>query len=212
MNLGLAAATFAVVIPAELPDKTFLSAVVLSSRHRPLPVWAGAAAGLVTQAAVAAVAGRLLGLAPHRLVAGIVAGLFLAGAAYLLFARPADVERRSDEIATGEDHLLAGGDDRSARPRRHGHSGLRIAAVTFAVIALAEFGDLTQIVIANLSARSRDAVSVFFGAALAFVVVSGIGVATGRAITRVVPLDAVRRLSGLVLLALGVWSAVAAAS
>lgn len=166
MNLGLAAATFAVVIPAELPDKTFLSAVVLSSRHRPLPVWAGAAAGLVTQAAVAA----------------------------------------------GEDHLLAGGDDRSARPRRHGHSGLRIAAVTFAVIALAEFGDLTQIVIANLSARSRDAVSVFFGAALAFVVVSGIGVATGRAITRVVPLDAVRRLSGLVLLALGVWSAVAAAS
>ena len=83
MNLGLAAATFAVVIPAELPDKTFVSTVVLSSRHRPLPVWSGAAAGLVVQAGVAAVAGRLLALAPHRVVAAIVAGLFVAGAAYL---------------------------------------------------------------------------------------------------------------------------------
>ena len=194
MNLGLAAATFAVVIPAELPDKTFLSAIVLSSRHRPLPVWDGAAAGLVAQAAVA----------------GIVARLFCAGAAYLLFARPSSVDHRNDEIASGEDRLLAGDGDRSAPTRRHEHCGLRIAAVTFAVIALAEFGDLTQVVIANLSARSRDALSVLFGAALAFVVVSGIGVAPGRTITHLVPLDAVRRLSGLVLLALGVWSAVAA--
>jgi putative Ca2+/H+ antiporter (TMEM165/GDT1 family) len=210
VNLGLAAATFAVVIPAELPDKTFLSAIVLSSRHRPLPVWAGAAAGLVAQAAVAAAAGRLVGLAPHRIVAGIVAGLFCAGAVYLLFAKPSSVEHRSDEIASGEDRLLKGDGDHPAPTRRHEDSGLRIAAVTFAVIALAEFGDLTQVVIANLSARSRDALSVFFGAALAFVVVSGIGVAAGRTITRIVPLDAVRRLSGLVLLALGVWSAVAA--
>ncbi|MFZ0060287.1 MAG: TMEM165/GDT1 family protein [Acidimicrobiales bacterium] len=213
MNLGLAAATFAVVIPAELPDKTFVSTVVLSSRHRPLPVWSGAAAGLVAQAGVAAVAGRLLALAPHRVVAAIVAGLFVAGAAYLFSARGSAVERRSGEIASDEERRLAPGDgDEPPRTGRHGLSRWRIAAVTFLVIALAEFGDLTQVVIANLSAKSRDPLSVFCGAALAFVVISGVGVAAGRTITRAVPLDVVRKLSGVILLGLGVWSAVAAAT
>jgi putative Ca2+/H+ antiporter (TMEM165/GDT1 family) len=213
VNLGLAAATFAVVIPAELPDKTFISAVVLSSRHRPLPVWLGAATGLVAQAGVAVAAGRLLGLAPHRVVAAIVAGLFFAGAVYLFLAKGAAVESRGDEIARDEERLLTADDDGSqAEIRPHRLSGARIAAITFVVIALAEFGDLTQVVIANLSARSRDPLSVFCGAALAFVVVSGVGVAAGRTITRVVPLDAVRKLSALVLVGLGVWSAVAAAT
>ena len=210
MNLGLAAATFAVVIPAELPDKTFISAVVLSSRHRPLPVWLGAAAGLVGQAGVAVAAGRLLGLAPHRVVAAIVAGLFFAGAAYLFLAKGAVVESRGGEIARDEERLLTADDGGPEGTRPHRLSGARIAAITFVVIALAEFGDLTQVVIANLSARSRDPLSVFCGAALAFVVVSGVGVAAGRTITRVVPLDAVRKLSALVLVGLGIWSAVAA--
>ncbi|MGD0742297.1 MAG: TMEM165/GDT1 family protein [Acidimicrobiales bacterium] len=211
MNLGLAAATFAVVIPAELPDKTFISTVVLSSRHRPLPVWAGAATGLIVQAGVAVVAGRLLGLAPHRVVTGIVAGLFVAGAAYLLLAKRAAVEDRGEEIADNEERLLAREGTQGEPPlRQHRLGSVRIAVVTFAVIALAEFGDLTQVVIANLSAKTRDPLSVFWGAALAFVVISGIGIAAGRTITRVVPLDRVRKLSGLLLLGLGVWSAVAA--
>ncbi len=211
MNLGLAAATFAVVIPAELPDKTFISAVVLSSRHRPLPVWVGAATGLVGQAAIAVVAGRLLGLAPHRVVAAIVASLFVAGAAYLFFARGSAIEHRSGEIASSEDRLLVPEDhNRPTASERPALSGTRVAAITFVVIALAEFGDLTQVVIANLAARSRDALSVFVGAALAFVVVSGIGVVTGRTITRLVPLDLVRKISGAILLGLGIWSAIAA--
>ncbi|MGD0895389.1 MAG: TMEM165/GDT1 family protein [Acidimicrobiales bacterium] len=210
MNLGLAAATFAIVILAELPDKTFLSTVLLSSRHRPLPVWLGAAAGLVAQAGVAVLAGRLLALAPHRVVDAVVAGLFVAGAAYLLASRAAAVDARGAAIASDEERLLETGAGPSPAGRRRGPSGARITAITFAVIALAEFGDLTQIVIANLSARSRDPLSVFTGAALAFVVVSGVGVAAGRALTRLVPLDAVRKVSGLILLGLGIWSAVAA--
>jgi putative Ca2+/H+ antiporter (TMEM165/GDT1 family) len=210
VSIGLAAATFAVVILAELPDKTFLSTVLLSSRHRPLPVWLGAAAGLVAQAGVAVLAGRLLALAPHRVVAAVVAGLFVAGAAYLLASRAAAVDARGAAIASDEERLLETDAGLSPAGRRRGPSSARITAITFAVIALAEFGDLTQIVIANLSARSRDPLSVFAGAALAFVVVSGVGVAVGRAITRLVPLDAVRKVSGLILLGLGIWSAVAA--
>lgn len=79
---------------------------------------------------------------------------------------------------------------------------------TFSVVALAEFGDITQILIANLTARFKDPWAVFLGASVAFVLVSGIGVLGGRAIIRVVPLGIVRRISGLALLGLGIYTIV----
>jgi len=209
MNLGLAAVTFAVIIPAELPDKTFISAIVLSSKHRPLPVWLGAAAGLIVQAGVGVLAGRLLALLPHRTVEGIVAGLFLAGAAYLLFVPERAAEQAGTEAAAGHlDQVTpeSAGDPPGREPRRL--SGARIALITFGVVTLAEFGDLTQVIVANLTARYRDPLSVFVGAAAAFVLVSGVGVAAGRTLTRYVPLALVRRLSGTVLGGLGIWTLV----
>ena len=201
MNFVLVGATFAIVVPAELPDKTFISAIILSSRYRALPVWIGAASGLVLQAAIAVLAGRLLAFLPHRVVEIIIAVLFLLGAAYLIFVP----EKR--EIAEGE-HIAEQEQNKLAPPI----SNLRIAMTTFGIVALAEFGDLTQVVIANLSARFRDPWSIFVGAAAAFIVVSALGVVTGRTLTRFIPLQIVRRLSGLALLGLGIWSIVGAAT
>jgi putative Ca2+/H+ antiporter (TMEM165/GDT1 family) len=199
VNLALAAGTFAVIIPAELPDKTFISAVVLSSKHRPLPVWAGTASGLIVQAGVAVGAGRLLALLPHRSVEVIVAVLFLAGAAYLLFVPERSAQAQGIAAARREESELA-------QARAGVPSPMRVALTTFVVVTLAEFGDLTQVILANLTARSGDPLSVFAGAAGAFVLVSGIGVAAGRVLTRYVPLAALRRLSGIVLAGLGAWS------
>ena len=39
-----ALAAFAVIVPVELPDKTFVATLVLSTRYQPLPVWAGVTA------------------------------------------------------------------------------------------------------------------------------------------------------------------------
>lgn len=223
MNLGLAVGTFAVVLPAELPDKTFISAIVLASKHRPFPVWVGTAAGLVVQAAVGVLAGRLLALLPHRAVEGVVAGLFLAGAAYLLFVPERSAEQAGVEAARrGEeaDAALAGAGDGSSAgagrtpsgtagvERPPERSSARIALMTFGIVTLAEFGDLTQVIVANLTARYRDPWSVFAGAAVAFVLVSAVGVAAGRTLTRHVPLALVRRISGAALGGLGIWSLV----
>ncbi|HVB05941.1 MAG TPA: TMEM165/GDT1 family protein [Acidimicrobiales bacterium] len=205
MNLGLAAATFALVIPAELPDKTFISAVVLSTRHHPLPVWLGAASGLILQAGIAVLAGRLLALLPHRVVGAIVALLFLGGAAYLLFTKEEAVEAEAGKLAEAEEELAAG---TTASTTVVSERSLRIVGASFLIVALAEFGDLTQVLVANLSARSRDPLSVFVGAAVGFILISGVGVVAGRTLTRVVPLTVVRRLSGLALLGLGIWSVV----
>lgn len=199
MNLGLLLATFGLVIPAELPDKTFISCVVMASRHRPVPVWIGGATALIAQAGLAVVAGRALELLPRTAVRSVVAGLFVAGALYLIAVPERVATEKGERIGGREDADLAG---QVAAP------GWRIALLTFSLVALAEFGDITQILIANLTARYHAAWSVFAGAAAAFVLVSGLGVLGGRTLVRVVPLALVRRLSGLVLLGLGIYTIV----
>ncbi len=201
MNLGLAATTFALVLPAELPDKTFIATIVMSSRHRPLPVWIGTAAGLVLQAAIAVAAGRLLALLPHRTVEGIVAGLFLLGGAYLLLIPQKKEEEGAKAIGIKEEARMGEPPVRS----------LKVALTAFSVVALAEFGDLTQVIVANFTARTKDPLSVFVGAAVAFIVISGVGVLAGRTLVRYVPLSLIRRLSGLLLCGLGVYSILQAA-
>jgi putative Ca2+/H+ antiporter (TMEM165/GDT1 family) len=192
VNLAVAATTLALVVPAELPDKTFISCIVLSSRYRALPVWLGASAALVLQAAIAVVAGRLLDLLPHRAVEGVVAALFLGGAAYLLFV-PEKVEEEKGEKLGDKPEAV---------------KGFRVALTAFTIVALAEFGDITQVLIANLSARYHDPLSVFTGASVGFCLVSIVGVVGGKALTRYVPLAAVRRISGLALLGFGIYTIV----
>lgn len=193
MNLAIAATTMVLVIPAELPDKTFISCVVLSSRHKALPVWIGGALALTLQALLAVVAGRLLALLPHTTVRIVVAVLFMAGAVYLIFVPEKAQEEKGERL--GERAVTVA-------------SNWRVFFTTFSIVALAEFGDITQVLIANLTARYRDPVGVFVGATVGFWIVSGLGVLSGKTITRVVPLSLVRKLCGLVLLGFGIWTIV----
>jgi Ca2+/H+ antiporter, TMEM165/GDT1 family len=193
MSLSVLAVTFGLIFVAELPDKTMIATIVMASRNRPLPVFAGAASAMVVNSAVAVGAGRLLELLPHRAVEGAVAALFLGGALYLILVKEKAEERQGELEAD------------SARP------GHRVAATTFAVIVVAEVGDITQILTANLVARYHDALAVFTGAALALVAVMGIGVVGGRALLRVMPLSTIRRAAGVVLLGFAAFSAVSAA-
>lgn len=207
MNFGVIAATFAVVAPAELPDKTFIAAITISARHRPLPVFWGVFLGLVVEAAIAVVAGGLVSLAPHRVVAGITAFGFFAGGAYLALTKESSAERAGEKISSAEDSRVGQDEVRAQQTA----PAIRLAFTTFLVVFVAEMGDLTQIVIVNLAARTRDALGVFVGAVIAFALTSAVGVLAGRTITRFVPLGTVRKLSAAVLIGLGIWSALSAA-
>ncbi len=193
MNFAVAATTFALVIPAELPDKTFVSSVILASRNRPMPVWLGTALALTVQAGVAAAAGRLIELLPRTTVQAVVAGLFVTGAAFLIFLPERAEAEKGERLAAAEEEDVV---------KRH----WRVFLATFTIVALAEFGDITQILIANLTARFKDPLSVFAGASVGFWIVAGAGVLAGKTITRYVPLGVVRRASGVILLGFGIWS------
>ena len=87
MDLAVAATVFALILPAELPDKTMVATLLLATRYRPAPVWVGVSAAFAVQCLLAVTAGQLLGLLPSRLVTAVAAVLFGVGALVLLRGR-----------------------------------------------------------------------------------------------------------------------------
>jgi len=185
LSIGTIALVFGVVFLAELPDKTALAGLMLGARYRASYVFAGVAAAFVVHVVLAVAAGSVLTLLPQRLVQAVVGLLFLAGAAMLLF--------KKDE---GEEEVRKPADQ----------SFWKVSGAGFMLILAAEFGDLTQIMTANLAARYDDPLSVGLGAVLALWAVAGIGILGGRTLLKYVPLKLITKVAAAVMLALAVFS------
>ena len=168
--LGLGFTVFTVIFLLELPDKTALAALLLATRHRPLPVFLGAAAAFVIQSAVAVVAGSLLSLLPREPIR-IGAGVLFLGMAALLVRRNLRKDEAAEERAVEQEEV------RHRRP----------FITAFSVVFVAEWGDLTQLATAALQARYQQPVVVFVAATLALWAVSAIAVALGNRLGAWIP-------------------------
>lgn len=195
MSLTAAGATFLAVLPAELPDKTILACLILSSRYRPGVVFAGAAAAFLVQVVIAVAAGGALSLLPHHIVEACAAAAFLAGAVLLWLTKEG---KDDDEEDVGRDGL------------RSGH--WPVFGTAFAVVFLAEFGDLTQFLTVSLAARFHDPVSVGIGATLALWVAAAVAVTLGWRVLKLIPMQWLTRGAAVVMVVLACTTAYAAAS
>ena len=106
LDIGVLLATFLVIFPAELPDKSFIATLVLATRYPKVWVWLGATVAFGIQMVIAVAAGQLLGLLPRTLVLGVTAVLFALGAVLLLrsglrakAAEDAEETEEAEEIA-----------------------------------------------------------------------------------------------------------------
>jgi putative Ca2+/H+ antiporter (TMEM165/GDT1 family) len=185
--LIVAVTAFALIVPVELPDKTFIATLVLATRYKPMPVWIGVAAAFFVQCLVAVAAGRLFKLLPSDLVKYVVAGLFIAGAVILFRSAR---RSRADELS-----------DAPAPTPKH---GWRAITASFLVLFAAEWGDLSQLLTAGLVARDYNPYGVFLGSWLGLVTVAGGAVLLGRALLRRVRLSIVRYAASVVCAALAV--------
>jgi putative Ca2+/H+ antiporter (TMEM165/GDT1 family) len=187
VNLAIMAAVFPVIFLGELPDKTMFASLVLASRGRPLSVWLGAAVAFTVHVVIAVSIGvALFDLLPHRVVDGLVAVLFLAGAGYA-FAIRNQVEEEPGEVEVG--------------------SPLRTMATASVVIFIAEWGDLTQVLTANLAARYHSPLSVGVAAVLALWAVAALAVVGGQSLLRIVSVRQTRIATAVVLVILAAVSA-----
>ena len=190
MDLALVALTFAAIFVVELPDKTFVATLVLSTRYRPLLVWIGVALAFFLQVVIAVTAGQLATLLPETVIRGVAAAIFLLGAIILFRSAPgADAE----EAETEEEYAAKASETRT---------GFRAVGASFLVLFAAEWGDLSQLLTISLVAKYEDPVSVFAGAWVALLAVSGLAVIAGRVLLRYMKLSVLHYVGATVCLVL----------
>lgn len=182
---------FGTVFLAELPDKTMVASLVLTTRfRRPLAVWVGVSTAFVFHVVLAVTIGSVLRRLPEAPVQLGVAVLFVIGGAIL---------------------LRTGGEEAPVAATGRAAGSFRTVALTAAsVVGLAEFGDLTQLATAGIAVRYEAPVAVAFGAWCGLASVAGLAVTTGSWIVRKVPLALVRKTAAVVFFALGIVTAVRA--
>jgi putative Ca2+/H+ antiporter (TMEM165/GDT1 family) len=190
-DTALLATVFAVTFVVELPDKSLFASLLLGTRYQPWPVWLGVMAAFAVHAGLAVTVGSLLTEAPHQIVELVSATLFLGGAVWVLRSRPRE---------TGEP-----GPD-AARIGAPPASMLRVAATSFAVVFVGEWGDITQVTTANFAARYQDPLIVGVAALVALWTVSGLAVFVGPKVLGRIPERWVRLAGALALTGFGLYS------
>ena len=190
LDLTTMALVFGAIFLVELPDKTFIATLVMSTRFRPLLVWIGVGLAFLVQTLVAVVAGGLLAKLPTTPVQLVAIAMFLIGGVILLKgAAGADAEEAETEEEFAE---------KSNRQVR----GWQIVSMCFGIIFLAEWGDLSQLLTASMVLKYGEPVSVFLGAWAALLAVSALGAALGRTLLTRMKLSTIRRIGGVVCLVL----------
>jgi putative Ca2+/H+ antiporter (TMEM165/GDT1 family) len=157
---ALFASVFVMIFLAELPDKTAIAAVLLATRRRPLAVFLGAAGAFVVQSFIAVAFGGALSLLPAR-VLRVGVGLMFLGFAWAMWRREEEPSVETEEPEGGSGFARAVG-------------------TSFAVIFIAEWGDLTQLATAALAAKHGRPLTVFLAATSALWCVTALAVSAGH--------------------------------
>lgn len=201
-DLALAATTFVLIFPAELPDKTFIATLVLSTRYRHLPVWLGVSAAFLVQVVIAVTFGGVLALLPQALVFAVTTALFAVGS--FILVRGGLTTRAAEQALEEEEAAAIAG-----KTAEHlATSPWRVFATSFLILFTAEWGDLSQLLTAGLAARTGDPISVGIGSWIALITVAGIAVVLGRWLQQRVPIWRIRLVSGAILAGLTIWTAI----
>lgn len=185
--------SFALIFPVELPDKTFVAALVLSTRYSPLAVWVGVGLAFGVQSLVAVTAGQAVSYLPEWVIHLVSTAMFLLGAFILIRSAASADEEQQNQEESFEARALPG------------RQGLRAVTASFLVLFAAEWGDLSQILTLNLVAKYGSPVAVFIGSWAALLTVSGLAVVGGRILLRYLRLSVLHYIAAGVCLLFAGW-------
>jgi putative Ca2+/H+ antiporter (TMEM165/GDT1 family) len=188
MDLAVIGIVFAAIFLVELPDKTFIAALVLSTRYRP---WA-----FLVQTLIAVTVGHAVTFLPKEAVEAVAGVIFLIGAVLLFREAP---KADAAEAQTEEEF---------AAKATTTKTGLAAVTASFLVLFAAEWGDLSQLLTISLVGKYHEPLSVFVGAWGALLAVSGVAVVSGRVLLRYVKLSLIHYLGAAVCLLLALLTAI----
>jgi len=187
------AVTFSAIFLAELPDKTMIATLLLSTHfHRRLPVWCGVTLGYAVHVLLAVIFGTALSQLPTTPIHILVGLLFLIGG-FMTWRAGSSADH--DETARWSASM----------------SNARVVWTAASVILVAEFGDLTQLATAGFAARFDDPIAVGIGSIAALSSVSGLAVLAGGWLQKKVPLQKIQRAAAVLFASIGIVTLVSAA-
>jgi len=171
--------TFAIVALAEFGDKTQIAVINLSAEHRLRSVFVGALLAFALVVGVSASIGGAIAPYISAFWVDLVGGIsFLIFGVYTLFSRKGGIVKIKEHSKT--------------------------VTTSFLLIAIAEFGDKTQLAVVALSAKYGAPIQVFLGAVLAFALLTALGVLFGKIISRYISARYIRIGASLIFVAFGV--------
>ena len=80
----------------------------------------------------------------------------------------------------------------------------KIFVTAFLTLFLAELGDKTQLAVITMTASTESKLSIFLGASLALIVVTGIGVLVGGILSELVPTEWLQRIVASAFIIIGI--------
>jgi putative Ca2+/H+ antiporter (TMEM165/GDT1 family) len=195
VDLAVIAIAFGAIFVVELPDKTFVAALVLATRYRPWAVWVGVGLAFLVQTLIACTVGQVVTYLPHTVVEVVAGLIFLVGGVLLLREAP---KADAAEAETEEEYAA-----KATSPK----AGLAAVGASFLVLFAAEWGDLSQLLTISLVGRYHDAWSVFVGAWAALLTVSGLACVAGRFLLRHLRLSTIHYVGAAVCFLLALLTA-----
>lgn len=164
MNWSLLVSTYFLIFLMELPDKTALSILLLSTSHHGLGVFIGAAFAFVVQCMVAVTFGSLLAMLPPQ-ITHVAAGVLFLYFAYRLWQESREAVEETQDL--------------TEKP----HAKFRQSLIkSFLMIFIAEWGDLTQLATAALQVKYHDILPILIGSVLALWSVAALSILIGRSL------------------------------
>lgn len=183
---------FGLIFLAELPDKTMLATLLLSTKYsRRTAVWCGVTTAYSLHVVVAVLLGGLLSRLPADPVRYAVSALFVGAGLLLVW----NSRHTNDERAVTRDEGTAG-------------SWRSVFLVSVATVGVAEFADITQLTTASLAATRESPIAVGLGAACALASVSGVAVLAGHTLVRRVKLQMIQCAAGVLFVVIGLITVV----
>lgn len=187
---------------AEIGDKTFFVAVLLSAKYNACPVFVGCMLALAASTLIAALVGYLLAsfIGPTVLTF-VAAALFLGFALWLLWEwytydeKEESAEKEAQEEIANQERDGYGSVESRGRAAsaesalveesspRQGVPWWRVVVLAFSMNFIGELGDKTQIAVA-VQASTSDPFWVAVGALIGFTLVTAIAVMFGKAIAK----------------------------
>lgn len=188
IELSIPASTsFMLIIAAEIGDKSQLVCMSLAARHRATPVLLGATAAFALLNSLAVIFGAAISnWLPSYIISASVAVLFVCYGLHSIFGHDDNEEEDEKNLIKKKSH--------------------HIFFTTFLLITVAEFGDKTQLAVVALSS-TYSPIAVWFGATLALVMSSLLGIIIGKKVLKKFPIALFHKISGAIFVILAALAA-----